>query len=526
MIDKFLLPLLLSKFTYLHLTNNQNKEKPITHGNINAQNRPTLKSSRLLATQYWRKINILFDTTLLTDPSIENEVYVKNTILRSLKSILESIIYVRGSRTIEPFDDTICREFLTVPNVYKENSTEADLIIFVDIVERSDSILATAAPCVVEQEIHRPVVGTISINRRALKISQTDLRAITNIMIHEVLHIFAVITFLYDLYNTEHHVYFRERNRVTESNEFVYKLVTPKLLKAAKEHFGCDSLSGVYMEDGGTGASAGSHFEKIYFGNEIITARFSGYTPLSKMTLALLEDTGWYKVDYGKAQYLGFGRNAGCSIFDNLCPTSLGEYCSETNTTGCTRDYLGKSRCRKDAFTNGCYIQDYVQEYMCTNKHNFQSTARHEQNGNYSRCFLLNTNNKNQSGCYKSTCEAGKIMIEIDNEVFECSTSNQIVKAKGVEIICPDITDFCGLLAEACPDDCNGRGICLVDKTCRCDYLFTGASCNITQGCHKDDDLICKYLLNNTSDFVLGSIEMLLSNALWLILWVAIIINY
>lgn len=54
------------------------------------------------------------------------------------------------------------------------------------------------------------------------------------------------------------------------------------------------------MENEGGETSSASHFEKILFGNELMTGVQTGNPILSRFTLSLLEDSGWYKVDYGQ----------------------------------------------------------------------------------------------------------------------------------------------------------------------------------------------------------------------------------
>lgn len=48
------------------------------------------------------------------------------------------------------------------------------------------------------------------------------------------------------------------------------------------------------MEDNEIIRKGGIHFEKTFFGNEIMTAETSSLPSLSIMTLSLLRDTGWY----------------------------------------------------------------------------------------------------------------------------------------------------------------------------------------------------------------------------------------
>lgn len=42
-------------------------------------------------------------------------------------------------------------------------------------------------------------------------------------------------------------------------------LVTPNVRRVAREHFGCDTLTGAELEDDGSGGSAFSHWEERIF---------------------------------------------------------------------------------------------------------------------------------------------------------------------------------------------------------------------------------------------------------------------
>jgi len=39
----------------------------------------------------------------------------------------------------------------------------------------------------------------------------------------------------------------------------------------------------------------------------------------SRITLALMEDTGWYRANYSMAQHLNWGRNLGCDFALKSC---------------------------------------------------------------------------------------------------------------------------------------------------------------------------------------------------------------
>lgn len=78
------------------------------------------------------------------------------------------------------------------------------------------------------------------------------------------------------------------------SSGYQYKnatmLITPKVKEKVREHFGCDTLEGAELEDGGdTSGTAGSHWEKRLFNSEYMIGQSSTYPALSELTLAAFE---------------------------------------------------------------------------------------------------------------------------------------------------------------------------------------------------------------------------------------------
>ncbi|VDP71901.1 unnamed protein product [Echinostoma caproni] len=69
-------------------------------------------------------------------------------------------------------------------------------------------------------------------------------------------------------------------------------LRTPKLLEVAREHFGCEHLDGVEMENQGGSGTAAAHFEKRVVLNEAMAGSVGFETRVSKLTLAYFYDSG------------------------------------------------------------------------------------------------------------------------------------------------------------------------------------------------------------------------------------------
>ena len=72
-------------------------------------------------------------------------------------------------------------------------------------------------------------------------------------------------------------------------------VVLPRVTANARTHFGAftGDFPGLRLENNGGSGTKGSHWETSDMGNEIMTGAVGSHAPYSKMTLALLEDSGW-----------------------------------------------------------------------------------------------------------------------------------------------------------------------------------------------------------------------------------------
>lgn len=148
-------------------------------------------------------------------------------------------------------------------------------------------------------------------------------------------------------------------------------LVLPKVLQAAREHFGCPTLDRVPLEEHGGEGSAFSHWDSRFMHTEVLTAESAIIPRVSDITLALLQDSGWYQVIGGAdisalgpvrdsaAGLFVFGRNKGCSFLtercisngisafnDTFCIDSQGQ-CIDPSpaSVGCSHDLLSQGAC-------------------------------------------------------------------------------------------------------------------------------------------------------------------------------------
>ncbi|KIY92810.1 zinc-metallopeptidase-like protein [Monoraphidium neglectum] len=85
---------------------------------------------------------------------------------------------------------------------------------------------------------------------------------------------------------------------------------------------------------------------------------------MSRLTLAALEDSGWYQPDYSQAADLEWGAGAGCTFLLGSCQQFAAEnprqdlFCPQgsANTVRCSAGARLWGVCRASSFTDGCLI--------------------------------------------------------------------------------------------------------------------------------------------------------------------------
>ena len=141
-----------------------------------------------------------------------------------------------------------------------------------------------------------------------------------------------------------------------------FKLTTPNLAKAAKEHFSCTTEIGVELENQPTGdldSCWGSHFEGRILHSELMTAVSDENSVVSIFTLAFFHDTGWYVPNYDKVETLQFGKGMGCDFLNQKCISNTGVigkkqgyFCTDASATSCSADKKAKSYCNRLDWTS------------------------------------------------------------------------------------------------------------------------------------------------------------------------------
>ncbi|CAB9497966.1 Leishmanolysin-like peptidase [Seminavis robusta] len=105
----------------------------------------------------------------------------------------------------------------------------------------------------------------------------------------------------------------------SDSGDSYFFVVTPHVAQVVKNHFNCNSTIGARLENY-EASCVGSHWDERLFLTDVMSPALTWRnTMVTPLTLALMEDTGWYQVNYQNASVPTFGLGAGCEFMNGAC---------------------------------------------------------------------------------------------------------------------------------------------------------------------------------------------------------------
>ena len=260
------------------------------------------------------------------------------------------------------------------------NGVNSDLTILLKFIESGDTnllldneIASISNKFILDEDTKRPIIGVIYLNNNInINIRNIDI-FLKTIFLHELTHI---LGFHYDLFqyfpgNLEKTIKTKIEERTGVEKKFI---ITEKVVKFAKNYFNCDELDGVELENQNN--IPWSHWEARILLGEYMTS--SPYTPeqvISEFTLALLEDSGWYKINYFTGGLMRFGKNKGCNFLKKDCVNKSDltsnfkfEFCDfeKGNQPTCSSGRQSRTYCK--SYTN-LKVDTNFAKYIRFNKH-------------------------------------------------------------------------------------------------------------------------------------------------------------
>ncbi|KNC54016.1 uncharacterized protein AMSG_09673 [Thecamonas trahens ATCC 50062] len=305
---------------------------------------------------------------VLTD---SKKAHIRDTLIPAATAYLTSaldVISVSGNLRVGSDNECTIRDPLTIPPQYLDSGAgvAADIILMVSARPTAGTLLAFAGACKVDQ-YNRPIVANINFGPSNLKPQTPVDPSELGTAIHELVHGLGFTAtgktgfakFLDLATNTtrpEAQV-IGATVTVGSTNSYSYDAInTTAALAEARAHFGCNSLAGVPLEQQGGLGTARSHWEKRVFWNELMTGTSSADPRVSRITLALLQDSGWYTANFDAAQKFSFGKGKGCSFIDNKCVAGswpANYICSTDKVRSCNFDRSARSQCQLVEYSSG-----------------------------------------------------------------------------------------------------------------------------------------------------------------------------
>eukprot|EP00892_Ulva_mutabilis_P007225 jgi/Ulvmu1/4875/UM020_0161.1 len=447
----------------------------------------------------------------------------------------------------------ICTSYSSCGAVAGEAGSSHSLVMYMQYNPSSSSCRSTtvayAAYCS-KGDLGRPTVAYMNwCSRAQLVATESLLNKHLEVGVHEVLHALGFSAGLWRRQQRRTDLsYFLQPDgsgylpytdviaEHTIRNETGSFIISPTAVREARRHSGCMSLPGVQLESSGGARTAGSHLEDYqYYGDVMCGWVYStggsssptshGQAVMSAVTLAILEDTGYYLVNLDQAGQLSWGHGAGCDFATRTC-TEMRQVPDQSwflssPGAGCTRDRLQIAVAGASGL--GCYSKHrgVSKAHRCAKEGAMQQRGGFgETVGHNSRCLehsrsvrrtLDGTNyassSRLEAGCYAVTCKPdGTLSILIDGKgEVPCPSTATIVLPTYLgyqsdeqhpnTIDCPDSSELCGTAGGfpgevTCGDaaDCRERGVCTGGR-CRCMLLHSGSDCSaLRYGIHEHGD--------------------------------------
>jgi len=229
----------------------------------------------------------------------------------------------------------------------------ADFVFYISAMEtercQKGMTVAYAAHCQQEAALDRPIAGHANLCPSSISTKRQELDILLSTVKHEMLHALGFSVSLFAFYrdkdgnpltprgengkpNLNEELQTRQWSERVIRREYrewkirggtiskpVQVVVTPRVREEVRRHYGCDTLTGAELEDQGEEGTALTHWEKRLFENEAMTGTHTQNPIYSRITMALMEDTGWYLPNYDMADELKWGRNLGCDFVLRSC---------------------------------------------------------------------------------------------------------------------------------------------------------------------------------------------------------------
>ncbi|KAK7199557.1 major surface protease gp63 [Novymonas esmeraldas] len=233
-----------------------------------------------------------------------------------------------------------CRDFSIPASHMRKGVANADFVLYVAAGPTLGTTTAWALTCQYFAN-GRPSVGVANVSPKYITNDQQAMRVVA----HEILH---ALGFTFNVFQEQNMIGYAPSLR-RKSNVLV--ITSPMVVAQARAHFGCKKQTFLELEDMGGRGTALSHWKRRSMKDDLM-AGITVAGIYSAMTIAAMEDTGFYKGNYSMAEPMMYGRNAGCGLLTEKCVLNgvsrfPAMFCGSANATNlvCASDRMSVGDC-------------------------------------------------------------------------------------------------------------------------------------------------------------------------------------
>ena len=466
----------------------------------------------------WSSIRIKVEF-LSIDISADLRDYIENQVIEASISWYSKVLNVRRLTTKLMVPETAMTSCVpsisdswAIPNSYQTTGVDADYIFFVGVISDSSSdYVGFASPCVLDPVTNQPVIGYFVLNVvEEWEMSYEDYLSTT---IHEMFHALGFSPGLFSYFlNSNGELYGATELMFddVERDVDVTKIRSPNVLLHARSAFNCDTLDGVELESSGGTGTVGSHWDKRIMNDDFMVADASvNDIVYSDISLALLEDSGWYGINYPYTTPIEWGYKSGCSFLTTKClidgEAKFSQFCDVKEYERCDYKHLSKGYCNlgqwssalpeayqyfsdgktggQDKYLDYCPIVYQFEGGNCRGLEVVDSKLDSEYGEKVCencRCiegtYAKNFEPYEHAGCHWIECKTDYAIVHIGDVEVECPFSGGDVEVPGYNgvVHCPSSNILCD--PKPCMNHCSGIGLC-VKGVCQCPDGSLGGDC-------------------------------------------------
>lgn len=286
--------------------------------------------------------------------------FLLNDIIPKANQFYSDLLKVKPfPHNVEVTENICSGEVNEFPDGMLKNGVEdADLVLFTKSISCSaTTTIAAASPCLMSRYDFRPIVGIIYFCLDSRGLDRNTVNSALDVTIHEIGHVLGMNSDLFSYFHdpetgspykpnvrtqTEQLMECPDgqsrsvlkpservmQQRKTKAGTTYYEIVTPKVVQVVRNQFDCQNMTGARLENQPTSPDKcfEAHWDERYFMTENMGTIYEfGLSAFSSLSLALLEDSGWYVGDYSLTSKSTFGHGAGCGFVQEDCIINGGE---------------------------------------------------------------------------------------------------------------------------------------------------------------------------------------------------------